>query len=167
MDSSVLVVYFSYSNGNTRRIAERVQAALGADIAEIVPAVPYGASYQQVVEQGRREVEEGCRPAIRPLALDVGKYATIAVGTPTWWYTMAPVMRTFLSAHDWHGKTVIPFMTDAGWPGHVIKDIEAACPGACFRPGMEVRFDSDGGSRMVTTEKQLDEWLAGLRRKED
>ena len=43
---------------------------------------------------------------------------------PTWWYTMAPAVLTFLTTNDFTGKTVIPFMTNGGWPGHVIKDMK-------------------------------------------
>ena len=39
--SNILIVYFSYSNGNTKHIAELAQKALGADIAEIKPVHPY------------------------------------------------------------------------------------------------------------------------------
>ena len=37
---------------------------------------------------------------------------------------MAPAVLTCLKAQDFEGKTVIPFMTNGGWPGHVIKDIK-------------------------------------------
>lgn len=40
-----------------------------------------------------------------------------------------------------HEKTVIPFMTNGGWPGHVIRDIKASCPHADFACDMQVKFD--------------------------
>lgn len=46
--------------------------------------------------------------------------------TPTWWYAPAPVVMSFLEGSNLKGKTVIPFMTNAGWPGHVIKDMTQA-----------------------------------------
>ena len=60
--SRVLIVYYSVSNGNTRRIAEQMQQATGADIAEIRTVQPYTGSYQDIVDQGQREVERGCKP---------------------------------------------------------------------------------------------------------
>ena len=39
-DKKVLVAYFSHS-GNTRAVAERIAAATGADLFEIVPQKPY------------------------------------------------------------------------------------------------------------------------------
>ena len=39
-------------------------------------------------------------------------------------------MKTFLHEYDFNGKTIVPFMTNGGWPSHVIKDIKKACSGA-------------------------------------
>lgn len=36
-----LVIYYSFSNGNTKKIASELQKALDADIAEIETVVPY------------------------------------------------------------------------------------------------------------------------------
>ena len=40
-----LVVYFTYTNDNTKRIAERAQKSLNADIAAIETKVPYPRDY--------------------------------------------------------------------------------------------------------------------------
>lgn len=82
----------------------------------------------------------------------------VAVGTPTWWYTMAPPVKTFFSQNDLAEKTVIAFMTNAGWSGHVIDDMQDACPGATHGPSMEVRFGSGGGSSLKTSEREMDAW---------
>lgn len=42
---------------------------------------------------------------------------------------------------DRHEKTVIHFMTNGGWPGHIIRDIKASCPHADFACDMQVKFD--------------------------
>lgn len=118
-----------------------------------------------VVNQGQREVNEGYKPDIRPLEYDVADYDVIAVGTPTWWYTMAPAVKTFLEANDFTGKTVIPFMTNGGWPGHVIKDMKQAAKGAEFGPSLEVQFDSNGGSDLVSDTGDIDRWAADIKRK--
>ena len=61
-DKKVLVAYFSHS-GNTRAVAERIAAATGADLFEIVPQKPYPAEYRAVVDQARREIGADYRPA--------------------------------------------------------------------------------------------------------
>ena len=110
----MLVVYYSWSNGNTKRIAEQLTNGTGADIARIETAEPYSGSHEDVVEQGKREVEAGFTPQINPLSVNLADYDVLAIGTPTWWYTMAPAVLTFLTVNDFTGKTVIPFMTNGG-----------------------------------------------------
>lgn len=161
--SKMLIIYYSWSNGNTRRIAEQLQAATGADLAEIDTITPYQGSHQQVVDQGLRETEAGYMPPIKPLEKDLSDYDTIAVGTPTWWYTMAPAVLTFLHEQDWTGKQVIPFMTHGGWPGHVLKDIKKVCGGAKFACEMEIQFDSQGGPKLVTSQSVIDRWIGQVK----
>lgn len=117
-----------------------------------------------MVDQGQREVNAGYKPEIKPLTVNIQDYDVIAVGTPTWWYTMAPAVLTFLSAQDFTGKTVIPFMTNGGWPGHVIKDMKANCKGAEFAHEMEIQFDSTGGAHLETPEKKIDAWIEAVKK---
>ena len=123
----VLTVYYSWSNGNTERIAKMLQKEIGGDIVRIDTITPYEGSYDDVVNQGQEEVQRGYEPEIKPLGVNISDYDVIAVGTPTWWYTMAPAVLTFLHTESFADKTVIPFMTNAGWPGNVIKDMKTAC----------------------------------------
>lgn len=160
--SKMLIVYYSVSNGNTRKIAEQIQQSTGADIAEIKTVQPYTGAYNDIVEQGQREVNSGYKPEIKPLSLHPEDYDVIAIGTPTWWYTMAPAVLTFLTSHDWQGKTVIPFQTHGGWPGHTIQDIQKACKGATFAHAMKIQFDSTGGAKMETSQKDVQAWIQQL-----
>lgn len=159
---STLVVYYSWSCGNTRGIAEEVAEALDADLEEIRTVNPYPEDYNETVEQGKAEVEAGFRPAIEACAHRPEDYDRIVIGTPTWWYTMAPAVATYLGEHDWTGKTVVPFHTHGGWPGQVIEDIEDACAGAHIACPMDVQFDSTGGDQQVTPEADVAAWIASL-----
>lgn len=160
----MLVVYYSWSNGNTEKIALSLQKATGADIAKIETLEPYKGSYDDVVSDGQREVNRGYMRPIKPLDADVQNYDVIAVGTPTWWYTMAPAVKTFLNSQKWEGKTVVPFMTNGGWQGHVIKDIEKECKGAKFLKPMEIQFDSTGGAELVTPQGKIDKWIEEVKK---
>ena len=164
MKHKMLIVYYSVSNGNTKRIAARLQKAVGADIVQIETVTPYTGSYDAIVSQGQREVNRGYQPAIKPLPVNPADYDVIAVGTPTWWYTMAPAMLTFLNSCSWQGKTVIPFQTHVGWPGHLMKDIQTACKGAVLRCPMEIQFDSTGGAEQITPEKDVDAWIERVKK---
>lgn len=163
MEKKMLIVYYSVSNGNTKWIAEQLQKATGADIAQIETETPYTGSYNDIVEQGQREVNRGYQPEIKPMNLNPADYDVIAVGTPTWWYTMAPAVLSFLKSYDWTGKTVIPFQTHGGWSGHAIKDIKSACKGANFAHEMEIQFDGAGGAELVTSDREIEAWIAQVR----
>ena len=159
----LLIIYYSWSNGNTERIAKMLQSETDSDILKIDTVVPYSGSYDDVVNQGQNEVQRGYEPEIKPLDINIADYDVIAVGTPTWWYTMAPAVKTFLHQQDFTGKTVVPFMTNGGWPGHVIKDMKAACKGANVVCDMQIQFDSTGGSNMETPQEQINEWIQSVK----
>ncbi len=160
----LLIVYYSWSNGNTERIAKQLQSVAGGDLVKIDTAVPYSGSYDDVVAQGQREVNRGYEPEIKPLNVNLADYDVVAIGTPTWWYTMAPAVKTFLHANDFTGKTVVPFMTNGGWPGHVIKDMKQMCAGAKTACDMQVQFDSTGGDHLETPEAQIDAWAQNVKK---
>ena len=160
----MLIVYYSWSNGNTKRIAEMLHKVTGGDLLRIDTAVPYTGGYDAVVNQGQEEVERGYEPELKPIEVDLAAYDVIAVGTPTWWYTMAPAIRTFLHSQDWTGKTVVPFMTNGGWPGHVIRDMKAACAKATVTCDMQVQFDSTGGDHLETPESKIDAWAQNVKK---
>lgn len=159
----MLIVYYSWSNGNTERIAKELQEATGADSVRIETRFPYQGSYDDVVEQGQKEVDRKYEPEINPLCKAIVDYDVIAVGTPTWWYTMAPAVRTFLHQQNLKDKIVIPFMTHGGWPGHVIHDMKAACGEAVIQEPIEIQFDADGGNRLITSIIDIKAWIKRVK----
>ena len=146
-----LIVYYSYS-GNTKRIAEMIQSKIGGDTARIETVNPYEGDYNSVVEQGKKEVDSGFAPEIKPMNINMSDYDTIVLGTPVWWYTYAPAVKTFLDENDFSGKTVYAFATNGGWIGHTFNDVERECTGAEIKPGLNIRFDEE---RLVTPESEI------------
>lgn len=100
-------------------------------------------------------------PAIRPLLAEIHKYDRIILGTPTWWYTMAPAVRTFLDIYDFSDKEIILFQTHGGWAGHVIKDMKALIKGNVTSQ-FDVQFDSKGGDRLITDIADIEKWIRSL-----
>lgn len=80
---------------------------------------------------------------------------------------MTPAVLSFLSANNFRGKTVIPFMTNAGWPGTVIQDMTAAAgkSGATVTHAREFRFSSTENkqNQMDTSEEELVKWIDSLK----
>ncbi len=160
----MLVAFYTWTNGNTEKIAEQLAQACGADLMRIETVEPYPEDYDATVSQAQEEVDAGFEPEIEPLEPDPADYDVVAVGTPTWWYTMAPAIKTFMGQVAWQGKTLVSFQTNAGWPGHVIDDMEDAAKGASFGPSLEVQFDSTGGPRQMTPQAEVDAWIAGVKK---
>lgn len=154
-----LILYYSYG-GNTKGIAEKIQQEIGGELVRIDTAVPYTGSYNQVVDQGQREVDSGYCPELKPVNVDLDAYDTVVLGTPVWWYTFAPAMHTFLKQADLAGKTVYPFATNGGWLGHTMKDFGKLCKGAAVKPGLDVRFD---GAKQRTSDAEIQRWIKSIR----
>lgn len=159
---STLIAYYSQARGNTKRIAEKIAAAKGYDLMPINTLVPYTGSYEEIVDQGQDEVNRHFKPELKPLEKDLSGYDRLIVMTPTWWYTMAPAVLTFLSENDLTGKKLVLVQTHGGWPGHVMKDMKSAAKGAVIEGEYKVRFDSEGGDTLVTPEREIDSWIAKL-----
>ena len=115
------------------------------------------------MNEGEREVHAKTHRAIKPLSVDVANYEMIIVGSPTWWYTMAPAVLTFLSDNNFKNKVLIPFMTNAGWPGTVIQDMTFAAKqnGASVELPKEFRFKSYS-SEMKTSVAELNCWMEAI-----
>lgn len=156
---NTLVVYWSWTNGNTEKLAKRIAEECNADIEKLELVKDYEGSYDDVVKEGKEEADHHTGRAIQPLKHDLTNYDRIVIGTPTWWYTMAPCVYTFLKEQDFTGKTVVPFMTNAGWPGTVIKDMMALMKGATVENAKEITFDSNGGDTLVTPQAEVEAWI--------
>ena len=50
MEKRMLVVYYSWSNGNTEKVAEQLAQTCGADIERIETVEPYPEDYNETVE---------------------------------------------------------------------------------------------------------------------
>ncbi len=114
-----------------------------------------------MVDLGLKEVKKGYEPPIKEISIE--GYDRIFLGTPTWWHTMAPAMKTFIHMHDFKGKTVIPFMTHGGWPGKVIKDMKKELKDSIIPTSIEVQFDSNGGDNLITSLDTIEEWIKNYK----
>ncbi|MFR8071607.1 MAG: flavodoxin, partial [Anaerovoracaceae bacterium] len=108
--SKRLVAYFSAS-GTTKRAAEMLAEAAGADLYEIRPEVPYTSADLNWMDKKARSTVEmkdpTSRPAIADNDADIAAYDTIFVGFPIWWYVAPTIINTFLESYDFSGKTIV------------------------------------------------------------
>lgn len=117
--SDTIVVYFS-ATGTTKGVAERIASVTGADIFELIPTEPYSDADLNWNDKNSRTTIEmndpNMRPSIANDTVDLEKYTTVYIGYPIWWGDAPRMMSTFVEAHDFDGKTVIPFCTSGSSP---------------------------------------------------
>ncbi|MCC8190215.1 MAG: twin-arginine translocation signal domain-containing protein [Planctomycetes bacterium] len=154
MNRKTLTVYFS-KTGNTKTIADLIQARVGGDQFRVVTVEPYPEDYRQTTQKARVELDSNMRPAIVGNVENMDSYDTVFIGYPNWWGTIPMALFTFLEGHDLTSKTVIPFCTHEGSGlGRGPDDIRRLCPNATVMQGLAVR-----GSSVNRAENDVAEWL--------
>ena len=134
-----LVAYFSAS-GVTAKVAETLAEAVGADIFEIAPEIPYTAKdLDWTNKKSRSSIEmsdPSSRPAIARVRDNMDDYDTVFVGFPIWWYVAPTIINTFLESYDMTGKTIVPFATSGGSGiGKTNEKLQPSCPNSTILPG--------------------------------
>lgn len=159
-DKKMLIIHYSWG-GNTRHMAEEIQALTGADIFELKTVTPYPKEYRPTTVQAKREQESGYRPPLSVRLENLADYDVIFIGSPNWWGTLAMPFFTFLEEYDLSGKTVIPFMTHEGSGfGRTLTDLKRLCPNSAILEGLAVR-----GGRVQSARSEIAGWLAKINMK--
>ena len=158
--SKSLVAYFS-PTGSTKAVASTLAEAIGADLFEIVPEVPYKPGDLNWMDKKARSTIEmndpDARPAIAKLP-DVSAYDKIYVGFPIWWYVAPTIINTFLESYDLTDKTIIPFATSGGSDmGKTNEKLLPSCKGAKLLNGKVFKASVSGAD--------LAKWAEGLENK--
>ena len=76
-----LVLYYSETN-NTKTVAEELQKQLSADIECIEAVKPYSGNFQETMQRGQREMQNGELPELKPLKKKIADYDIIFLGYP-------------------------------------------------------------------------------------
>ncbi len=157
--SEVLVAYFS-ATGTTKGVAEKIAQITGADLYEIVPAMPYSEEDLNWSDNSSRSTQEqndkSVRPEIGSEDISLEGYTTVYLGFPIWWGEEPRILDTFVEKYSFEGITVIPFCTSSSSGiGHSGPNMEALAGSGTWLQGE--RF---GGS---VSEADLQSWIEGLK----
>ena len=175
--SKKLVAYFSAS-GTTKKAAERLAKATGADLFEIKPKVPYSSADLNWMDKKSRSSVEMSDPSSRPEIAEelphLADYDTVFLGFPIWWYVAPRIINTFVESYDFTGKTLVPFATSGGsGMGRTVDELRKLCPNANWKAGKMVNGISDKaladwantllGGRPMELQKTDPEFMERLR----
>ena len=142
----ILIVFFSWS-GNTRGIAQEIQAQTDADIYEITLVHPYSTYYNTVLMEAQEDQHRQARPEIANPLPSIDEYDTILLGYPNWWASIPMPIATFLESYDFTGKTIIPFCSHGGGRfGQSLTAIAKLAPHAVMGEGLTINYS--GGASM-------------------
>ena len=153
----VLVVYYSLTS-RTKRIAEKIAAETTADLFEIKTKEQYpGGAKLYIVS--KNELKNKQYPAVEAFP-DITGYDTIFVGSPAWWFTVAPPVFTVLEHVDFQGKKVVPFSTQESIVGAFFEDFAATAKNAQILRhasfnNMNKKYDKQVQAKII-------EWINGL-----
>ena len=133
--SKKLVAYFSAS-GVTAKVADMLADAVGADIYEIRPEVPYTKADLNWMDKNSRSsiemADKTIRPEIAESNVKIEKYDVIFLGFPIWWYVAPTIINTFLESADFSGKKIILFATSGGSKfGKTVEELKVSVPDSC------------------------------------
>ena len=156
---NALVAYFS-ATGTTAKAAKVLANAVGGELYEIKPAVPYTSADLNWMDKNSRSSlvmkDAHSRPALADTDAPVAGHDVIFLGFPVWWYVAPTILNTFLEAYDFTGKTIVLFATSGGSGlGKAASGLRVSAPGAKIMDG-----------RMLNgrlNEAELRTWAEGLK----
>lgn len=106
------IIYHSYS-GNTRSVAEKVHAALGGELIEVV-SKEYSSKITAYTI-GCYRAMKGMSDPIEPKTIDVTADDIIVIGTPVWAGRATPAINAAVAALEGcNGKKAVIFATCGG-----------------------------------------------------
>lgn len=156
-DKKVLVAYFSWS-GNTKTLAQTIQAKTGGDIYEIIPETPYSETYAVTVAKAKQEQLSNARPAIKNNLPNVADYDVVFLGYPNWWGSYPMPVATFVEKFQWQGKTIAPFFTHGGGGiQNCERDLKRIAPAAGFTAPLVL-----AGNTARNAGSDVDTWLKNI-----
>lgn len=130
----VLVAYFSAS-GVTKKVAEKIAAAVNGDLFQIEPAIAYSEEDLNWMNKNSRSSlemsDKDFRPAMVKTELNLSEYDSILLGFPIWWYVAPTIINTFLESYDFSGKKITLFATSGGSGfGNTVQELRNSAPDA-------------------------------------
>lgn len=146
--SGVLVAYFSWADnavidgevdsvaspsvtapGNVQQLAQWISERTGGDLFSIQVTEPYSSDWDACLERANQERAEDARPELTASVEQLGRYDTVFLGYPNWWYGVPMALLSFLEENDLSDKQVYLFCSHGtGGLASSVEQIDEALP---------------------------------------
>lgn len=142
--------------GNTEIVCNLMKEMVDADVFKIDMAEPYSPVYMTCIDQAKKDLQKGARPALKEMPESIDGYDTVILAYPNYWGTMPMAVMTFLEHFDFSGKTILPLCTNEGsGMGSSERDLKKTLPGAEVRRGLSIN-----GGRASSSGDAVRRWLS-------
>lgn len=153
--SASIQIFNGEVTGNTGVMAHMIAEASGGELFSIRTVEPYPNNYNDTVDVGETEKNNGIHPELATHIENLDQYDTIFVGFPIWWYVAPTIINTFLESYDFSGKTIVPFATSGGsGMGNTNEKLAPSCPGAILMKGKMLNG--------LLSQEELKAWVKSL-----
>ena len=151
------IIYNSYS-GNTRGVAEKVHAALGGELIEVV-SQEYSSKITAYT-LGCYRAMKGMSDPIEPKTIDVTADDIIVIGTPVWAGKATPAINAAVAALDGcKGKKAVVFATCGKDGGETLPILKKSLEERGVTVAGEFVFDKAG----VKDPEQINAMIAAIK----
>ena len=150
--------------GTTEMVARYIRTAVGGDLHLIETSEPYPTEFDDVRDRNHAEQAAGTLPALKNRIENIDQYDVVFIGYPNWALDVPQAIRSFLSAYDFSGKTVVPFCTHDGYgAGRTYDSVREEAAGANVLEGIAIE-----AADVPSAESQVQDWLEriGIQREE-
>ena len=153
--SASIQIFNGEVTGNTGVMARMIAEASGGELFSIRTVEHYPNNYNDTVDAGQTEKNNGIHPELATHIEILDQYDTIFVGFPNWWYVAPTIINTFLESYDFSGKTIVPFATSGGsGMGNTNEKLAPSCPGAILMKGKMLNG--------LLSQEELKAWVKSL-----
>jgi flavodoxin len=137
----VLILYYTWSVGNTENGAKIIQALTNADIVKLEPVTPFPElSYDDMLPWVKAEQEKKAIHEIKDLGVNPASYDFIFIGTPVWYGDVSLPTEALLLKTDFGGKPVAFFAMANSNEGPIMSNFESKVRNAQIKEGISFRM---------------------------
>lgn len=153
----MLIIYFSNTN-ITKQIVDNIQEYIQAKAIRLIPTVPYPKDFYAAKEIVVQQNLNNILPEYTPEVIDLKKEDTILFAYPVWDKHLPPVIRAFLSNHNFTDKVILPVNTHLGFgSGFTIEDLKLLAPTAIVKEPLSI-----ANSDMTNAKEVIKDWLSQI-----
>ena len=156
--TDTLIVYFSVTNC-TKLAAEMIRKLTGADILRLETVKEYPTDFHTLKFIAEQQINERVSVPLKTKIPDLRKYKRIFIGSPIWFNTIAPPIKTFLENANLSGKDVAIFATHGDDNVQTInEDVQGILTNVNLKQPILINGDFVHGD-----EKRVKTWLQNIK----